>query len=134
MALRRGHRGQPLERLDRDAVERRPDRARADERLDLSRRPVGDDPAAGHQDRPVGVGVRLLEVVRGEEERLAGSGELADRVPERPSGLDVHAHGRLVEDEQIGIAHERDREAQALRLAAAQPLGPAVGQRVELRQ
>ena len=57
--------------LERGVGQRRADRARADHRLDLGRRPVGDDRPVRHQHDPVGVGVGLLEVVGREEDRLA---------------------------------------------------------------
>ena len=77
-----------------------------------------------HQDRAVGVGVGLLEVVRGEEDRAAARGELAHRAPEGVAALDVHRRGRLVEHEQRRVADEREREADALRLAAGELLRP----------
>ena len=75
-----------------------------------------------HQHRPVGVGVGLLEVVGREQDRLAARGERAHRRPERVASLDVHRDRRLVEHEQLGVAHERDREAHALGLSAGQLL------------
>ena len=76
----------------------------------------------GHQHRAIGVRVGLLEVVGGEQDRLAARGELAHRRPERAAALDVHRHRRLVEHEQLGVADQREREAHALGLAAGELL------------
>ena len=48
-------------------------------------------------------------------------------VQKRVAALDVHRDRRLVEHEQVGVADERDREADALRLAAGELLGAPVG-------
>ncbi len=117
-----------------DAGQRRADVALADHRLDLRRRPVGDDAPVRHQDGAVRELVRLLEVVRREDHGLAVRGEVAHRRPERAPRLDVHRHRRLVEDEQIGIADERDREARTLRLAAGELLRHPVGDLVDPRE
>ena len=90
--------------------------------------------SACHEDSPIGVGVRLLEVVRREQDRLAVAGEVADRRPEGVPALDVHADGRLVEHEQLWIAHQRDRESQPLGLAAAEALRAPVGDRLDPRE
>ncbi len=118
---------QRLELVDVDAGQRRADRARADHRLDLGRGPVGDDRAVRHQHRAIGVRVGLLEVVRGEHDRLAARGEGAHRRPERVAPLDVERDGRLVEHEQLRVADERDGEAHALGLAAGELLGALIG-------
>ena len=111
-----------------DAGQRRPDRAPPDRGLDLGRRAVGDDPAAGHQHDPVGVGVGLLEVVGGEHDRLAAGRRsrassprtpAGPRRPGRPSARRARA-GR-------GFGHEREGEAHPLGLAAGQLVGAAVG-------
>jgi hypothetical protein len=120
------HAVEPLELLGRHVGERRADRARADHRLDLGGRAVGDDDASRHEDRAVGELVRLLAVVRREEHRLAVRGGVAHRPPERSPALDVHAHGGLVEDEELRIREEREREAHALRLASGELLRPLV--------
>ena len=74
-----------------------------DARLDLGRRAVGDDSPVSHQDRAVGVRVGLLEVMGGEQHRLASGRELAHDAPELAAALDVQRDGRLVEHEQVGL-------------------------------
>lgn len=49
---------------------------------DLVRGTVGDDPTAGDEDDAVGEFVGLLEVVGGEEDRLAGQGDGLGGCPE----------------------------------------------------
>ena len=122
MAVRRGDAGQRHEQRRIDLRERRADRPPPDARLDLGGRAVGDDPSVGHQDRAVGVGVRLLEIVRREEDRPALSGERAHGDPELPTAFDVQRDGRLVEHQQVGVADQRDRETNALGLPAGKLL------------
>ena len=70
------------------------------------------------QDDSVGVGVGLLKVVRGEEDRASTCGVGMDGLPEATAPLDVHAGGRLIEDEQGRVGYQRHGEAQTLLLAA----------------
>ena len=85
---------------------------------DLRGGAVGDDAPMTHQDDPVGEGVGLLKVVRGEDDGAPLLGVGMDGLPEAAAPPDVHAGGRLVEDEQSRIAHKRHGEAQALLLAS----------------
>jgi len=78
--------------------------------------PLPVDEALAH------VGIEPLAERR--TQRLSG-GE-SQRVRFAPA-LDVHRHGRLVEDEQPRVGDEREREADALALAAGELLGPAAG-------
>jgi hypothetical protein len=116
-----------LEVAHRRARQRRANPPCADHRLDLGGRSVRDDVPVCHEDDAVGIGVCFLEIVRGEEHRLPARCELAHRDPERAASLDVHRDGGLVEDEQVGIRDERDREAGPLRLASRELLCSAVG-------
>ena len=83
--------------------------------------------AVAHQDDPVGVRVGLVEVVRREQHGAAAAGVRADRRPEVPPALDVHAGRRLVEDEQVGVGQQGEREAQPLLLAAGAGADAPVG-------
>ena len=62
----------------------------------------------------------LLHVVRGQEHGAPLGLDDADQVPEVVAGLRVEAGGRLVEEQDLRIVGERDREQQALRLAAGE--------------
>ena len=66
----------------------------------------------------IGEGLGFREVMRGQENRLAAGDEVADLFPERAARFDVEADGRLIEDQQIGIASDREREQRSLLLAA----------------
>jgi hypothetical protein len=61
--------------------------------------------------------------VGGEHHGLAARSERAHRDPERAPAFDVHRDGRLVEDQELGIADHGDREAGALCLATGKLLG-----------
>lgn len=76
---------------------------------------------------PVGDGVRLLQVVRGEEDRTALVGLFAHGGPEGVPRGDVHPGGRLVEDDQVVVPGRRQREADPLLLAAGELVDHAVG-------
>lgn len=79
------------------------------------RRGRGDDHA-------VGVALGLLEVVGGENDGLAFLCLVAQGVPEFVAGVDVHAGGGLVQDEEVGAGQDCQRETHALLLSAgAQP-------------
>ena len=94
------------------------DRPARRHRLDLRRGAVGDNLAVPEQDDPVGVGVRLLQVVRGEQHGAAAGGILPDRGPEAAPALHVHPGGRLVQDEQFRVGQQGHGEAQPLLLTA----------------
>ena len=108
-----------------DLGERRPDDVPAHARLDLRRRTFGDDPSPRHEHHPVGVGVGLLEVVRGEDDGLATGHERSHHGPEALARFDVEADGRLVEHHQLGIGDERNCEASTLCLPARESLRAA---------
>jgi hypothetical protein len=57
--------------------------------------------------------------------------ELAHGRPERATALYIHRHRRLVEDQQLRVAHECDCETHALGLSAREAFGAAVGDLVE---
>ena len=88
----------------------------------------------GHQDRAVGVGVGLLEVVGGEEDRAARARRTrASSLQKawRPS-TSIAVVGSS-STSSAGSLDEREREAHALRLAAGQLLRPPVGDRLDAR-
>src|SRR3954452_6584 len=83
-------------------------------------RPYGEDRAALDDRHAVGERLRLVEIVRGQEDRLAQVGELADDLPRRAPRGGIEARGRLVEEHELGVAHQRQPEVQAPGLAARQ--------------
>ena len=57
------------------------------------------------------------EQVRGQQDGLAAAAELEDEVLHLPRADRVEARGRLVEDEQLGVVHQRLRESEPARHA-----------------
>src|SRR2546423_5761023 len=94
--------------------------ARRVARTQLAGSPVGEDPSVLDDRHPVRQGLRLVEVVRGEQHGLPQTLQRAHGVPRGAPGRRVEPRGRLVEEDQVGIAHEREREVQAAQLAARQ--------------
>jgi hypothetical protein len=92
----------------------RPDGPAGGQALDLGGGSVRDDPALADQDDPVGVGVCLLQVVRRKDDRPALGRVITDGLPEIAPAFHVHALGRLVEDEQLGVGDQRHGEGQPL--------------------
>ena len=84
--------------------------------------PEGDEPPVDHDRDAVGQRLRLVHEVGGEEDGLAERAEVLDRRPGLAAGGRVEAGGRLVEEEQVGVADEREREVEAAPLAAREQL------------
>lgn len=73
--------------------------------------------------------IGLFEVVRGEQDGTALLGLLAHGGPEGLAGGDIHAGGRLVEDDQVVGPGGGEREPYALLLAAGELVDHPVGDR-----
>ena len=101
---------------------------------ELARRPGGDDLAAHHHGDAVGERLRLVHEVRRQHDGLAEVAQRADRRPRLAAGVGVEAGGRLVEEQQVGVAHEREREVEAAPLPARQRGDEVVAARVELHE
>ena len=100
----------------------------------LARRPDREHAALLDDRHAVGQRLRLVEVVGGQQDRLAERAQRADRLPRRPSRLGVEAGGGLVEEDQLGVAHQRQREVQAPQLPAGEPAAAHVGLLPQARQ
>ena len=100
----------------------------------LARGAVGEDAPVLDDRHAVGELLGLLEVVGRQHDRLAELPQRADRVPRRTAGLGVEAGGGLVEEDQLRVAHQRDREVQASKLAAAEAPRARVGLLCQPRQ
>ena len=110
-----------VERRARPPPGRRPSRATSSTitasprsvALELFGRALDDDLAAADDREPVGELVRLLEVVRREQDRQRlALGERAELVPHRGSRLGVEAGGRLVQEEDLRRVDEPERDVE----------------------
>ena len=90
-------------------------------------RPLGDDLPGGDHGDPVGESLGLLHVVRGEQHGLAEVPEAGDHLPGAASGGGVEAGRWLVEEDQLRVADQRQRDIQPPALAAGQRGGALVG-------
>ena len=103
-------------------------------RLSSSGRALGDDLAAVHDGDPVAERVRLLQVVRGEEHRHALVAQPAHLVPHVRAGLRVQAGGRLVQEDDLRLVDDAERDVHPAALAAGVRLALAVGVLGELER
>ena len=87
-----------------------------------------------HDREPVAQDLGLLHVVRRQQDGPAVGLEAADEVPQRPPGRGVEAGRRLVEEDELGVVHERQRDREPLPLAARQVLAPGVASLAELER
>ena len=86
---------------------------------DLPRRALLDDPPAVHHDDPRCPLGGEPEVVRDEHERRAElAGHALELVEDRPLHRDIERRGRLVGDQQLGVAGQPDRDESPLAHAA----------------
>jgi len=97
-------------------------------------RALGDDQPGGDDRHPVGQELRFLHVVGGEQHRLAERGEVFDHVPGFAPGGRVESGGRLVQEEQFGVADQGDRDIEAPLQAAGELEHPVVAPVVEADQ
>src|ERR1700722_4517002 len=80
-------------------------------RADCQHAPVLDDRYT------VGQRLRLVQVMGRQQDRLAKRAQRTDRLPGRTSCLGIKTGGRLVEEDQLGIADERQGEVEPTKLA-----------------
>ena len=76
--------------------------------------------------------VGLLEVLRREQDRRAGAGELAHGVPDRCTAARVEAGRRLVEEQDLRAAQQADGQVEASPHTAGVLTGGAVGSALEV--
>ena len=84
------------------------------ERLSAAGRVEREDLAVVHDRDPVAELVRLLHVVRREQDRLARGVQLAEDLPQREPALRVEPGGRLVHEQHGGPVEDRARDHQPL--------------------
>jgi hypothetical protein len=131
--VQRDHVRQVQQLLAGDAGQPEGDPLEAGHRLDVGDGAVRQQPPLVDDDHLVGDLVRLLQVVRGEQDRLAALGLGLHRVPEDLPVLHVHAGGRLVQHDQVAVPGDRHGEADPLGLAAGELAGLAVGEVGDVR-
>ena len=107
---------------DRDLEALAPDLA-----LELVRGAARDRHAVVDDHDVIGQAVRLLEVLGRHEHRRAATGQAGDEVPHREAPLRVEAGGRLVEEHDRRLGHERGAEVQAPAHAAGVGLDGPIG-------
>ena len=100
----------------------------------VPRRTDSEDAAVLDDRDSVGELLRLVEIVGCEEDRLAQSAEVSHRLPRPPAGLGVEARGRLVEEDQLGVADQREREVEPPQLPAGELADPSAGALLQPRQ
>ena len=68
----------------------------------------------------------LFHVVRGQHDRAARASKAQHQLPQLAARLRIQPGGRLVEEQDVGLAHQRARDRQPLPLAARQLADPRV--------
>ena len=101
------------------------ERAGGGEQLGLGA--LGDDPAVADHDQVVGDDLDLVQQVRGEQHGAAVVGVPAEQVAHPADAGRVEAVGRLVEDQHLGVADQRGRDAEPLAHAERVVAHPAAG-------
>ena len=71
-------------------------------------------------------------MVGGKKDRAALVPEVPHHPPEALAGLHVHGGGRLIEKDDLGVACDRDGEADTLGLATREPIGPTAEERTDV--
>ncbi len=89
--------------------------------------------AVVEHDDPVGNLICLCQMVGGEEHCPPLVPELPHHSPEALAGLHVHRGGRLVEEHDIGIARNRNGEADPLGLATREAVRSPLQKRTDVR-
>ena len=82
--------------------------------------PMRDDLPLAQDGDAVGELLGLVEVVRGQQDRLAERAQRADHLPGGPARGRVEAGRRLVEEEDLGVADQAEAEVEPPLLAAGE--------------
>ena len=101
------------------------DGALREDLLELPDAPEGHQPSRVHQGDPAAV-LRLVQVVRGDDDGDAPAGEPVDEAPELAPGDGVHAAGGLVQEEEAGPVEDGAGQRQPLLPAAGKGAGQEV--------
>ena len=90
------------------------------EAISCSRTVECNDPPMIHNRHPVAQPLRLIHIVRSQDNGAAGLLEPVDQVPQVTPRLRVETGGRLIEKQQLWIAYQGACHGQPLLLAAGQ--------------
>ena len=117
-----------LGRRDDDAlaVPHVPDLRRLDVPDQVGGRSLTDDHAVAEHRDAIGELLRLVEVVRREQDRRAERPERADQLPRGAARGRVEARGRLVEEDELRVPDERDAEVETTLLPSRERLDAGV--------
>ncbi len=99
----------------------------------LVERALGDQPAAGDDADAVGHALGDFEDVRGHDDGAAGGDALAQHVLDLARGAGVEAGQRLVEDDELGVVHQRAGERHLLPHALGEAFAALVRVRAQGR-
>ena len=102
--------------------------------LELCGRALADDASVVDDRESVAQLVGLLEVLRGEEDGGASLVDAPHLVPDRQPARRVEPGGRLVEEQHLGLVHERRREVEPAFHAARVALDHAGRRRPRARR
>src|SRR5215210_3538566 len=124
-------RADPVESTQRQLVERRVCRKRELEHVlrpetgdERPRGALSDGASVVYDRDPVAQPLGFVHVVGGEQDGSAVRFEAVDQIPELSAGLRVQARGRLIQEQELRVAHQRAGEGQALLLAAGELAHP----------
>ena len=102
--------------------------------LETRGRALAHDPAVVDDREPVAELVRLLQVLRRQEDRRASLVDATQLVPDGQAARGIEAGRRLVEKQHLGLVHERRREVEASLHPAGVTLDRAIGRVGELHE
>ena len=96
---------------------------------EIGRCPDVHDAAVVDDRDPIAEALRLLHQVGRQEHRLAAIADAPHEVPDGPSRLRIEAGGQLVEEHELGIVDQGERDEETLLLPARQGHEPGVALR-----
>ncbi len=111
-----------------------------DGRLTVHRAPqliggaLGDGPAGGDDQDPVGQRLDLVHVVAGQHDRGAQGSQAVDHLPGLAPGRRIEPGGRLVQEQKVRVADDAECQVDPALLAPRQPVGASVAEPVEADQ
>ena len=131
LRLQPGERARGLRRLDLEPPRVR--RVHGGQRLQLVRR-AGDQELGQVEVADLAAALGLVHVVRGDEQRDALGRELEQQIPQLAARDRIDARGRLVEEDDARLVHQRRAEREPLLPAAGQVAGQAIHVRADVRE